>query len=109
MFEMELYHCRYDECHSPDHGCEHECINTLGGYSCSCRLVIMDIMVIKVTMVILIMISKVLMVPMVILAICHHCIAHHSQQSCEHECASILNILGCSCRSLSTIFGKYRR
>ena len=28
----------YDECHSPDHGCEHECINTLGGYSCSCRI-----------------------------------------------------------------------
>ena len=27
----------YDECHGPDHGCEHECINTLGGYSCSCR------------------------------------------------------------------------
>ena len=28
----------YDECHGPDHGCEHECINTLGGYSCSCRI-----------------------------------------------------------------------
>ena len=27
----------YDECHGPDHGCEHECINTLGDYSCSCR------------------------------------------------------------------------
>ena len=23
----------YDECHSPDHGCQHECINTLGGQS----------------------------------------------------------------------------
>ena len=32
-----MWMSRYDECHSPDHGCEHECINTLGGYSCSCR------------------------------------------------------------------------
>lgn len=28
----------YDECHSPDHGCQHECINTLGGYQCDCRI-----------------------------------------------------------------------
>ncbi|XP_023349117.1 tolloid-like protein 1 [Eurytemora carolleeae] len=26
----------YDECQSPDHGCEHECTNTLGGYTCNC-------------------------------------------------------------------------
>lgn len=25
-----------DECELQDHGCEHECINTLGGYQCSC-------------------------------------------------------------------------
>jgi tolkin len=25
-----------DECELLDHGCEHECINTLGGYECSC-------------------------------------------------------------------------
>ena len=25
----------YDECQSPNHGCEHECINTLGKYSAS--------------------------------------------------------------------------
>ena len=22
----------YDECQSPDHGCEHECTNTLGNF-----------------------------------------------------------------------------
>ena len=28
----------YDECHSPDHGCQHECINTLGGqYKQQCK------------------------------------------------------------------------
>jgi len=21
-----------------DHGCEHDCINTLGGYECSCKI-----------------------------------------------------------------------
>ncbi|XP_055621202.1 tolloid-like protein 1 [Toxorhynchites rutilus septentrionalis] len=25
-----------DECERMDHGCEHECINTLGGYECAC-------------------------------------------------------------------------
>jgi hypothetical protein len=29
----------YDECsNSLEHGCEHECFNTLGGYSCQCRI-----------------------------------------------------------------------
>ena len=28
----------YDECATSDHGCEHECINTLGGYKCQCRI-----------------------------------------------------------------------
>ena len=27
-----------DECELLDHGCEHECINTLGGYECSCYI-----------------------------------------------------------------------
>ncbi|KAG5673535.1 hypothetical protein PVAND_003575 [Polypedilum vanderplanki] len=27
-----------DECELNEHGCEHECINTLGGYECSCQL-----------------------------------------------------------------------
>ncbi|XP_033211645.1 tolloid-like protein 2 [Belonocnema kinseyi] len=28
----------FDECALTDHGCEHDCINTLGGYECSCKL-----------------------------------------------------------------------
>ncbi|TRY80941.1 hypothetical protein TCAL_04726 [Tigriopus californicus] len=29
----------YDECSSPDaHGCEHDCINTLGGFTCQCKI-----------------------------------------------------------------------
>ncbi|XP_043283629.1 tolloid-like protein 1 [Venturia canescens] len=28
----------FDECALSDHGCEHDCINTLGGYECSCRI-----------------------------------------------------------------------
>ncbi|XP_011152064.2 tolloid-like protein 2 isoform X1 [Harpegnathos saltator] len=28
----------YDECKMTDHGCEHDCINTLGGYECSCKV-----------------------------------------------------------------------
>ncbi|XP_048514923.1 bone morphogenetic protein 1 isoform X1 [Athalia rosae] len=28
----------FDECVLIDHGCEHECINTLGGYECSCKV-----------------------------------------------------------------------
>lgn len=27
-----------DECELQDHGCEHECINTLGGYECACYI-----------------------------------------------------------------------
>lgn len=27
-----------DECELKDHGCEHNCINTLGGYQCSCHI-----------------------------------------------------------------------
>ncbi|KAJ6633667.1 Dorsal-ventral patterning protein tolloid, partial [Pseudolycoriella hygida] len=26
----------FDECEMQDHGCEHECVNTLGGYQCNC-------------------------------------------------------------------------
>jgi hypothetical protein len=28
----------FDECALQNHGCEHNCINTLGGYECSCRI-----------------------------------------------------------------------
>ncbi|OXU25209.1 hypothetical protein TSAR_008830 [Trichomalopsis sarcophagae] len=28
----------FDECALTDHGCEHDCINTLGGYECSCKI-----------------------------------------------------------------------
>lgn len=28
----------FDECTSLDHGCEHHCINTLGGYECACKI-----------------------------------------------------------------------
>ncbi|KDR10358.1 Dorsal-ventral patterning tolloid-like protein 1, partial [Zootermopsis nevadensis] len=28
----------FDECALQTHGCEHNCINTLGGYECSCRI-----------------------------------------------------------------------
>ncbi|XP_011344121.1 tolloid-like protein 2 isoform X2 [Ooceraea biroi] len=28
----------FDECVLTDHGCEHDCINTLGGYECSCKI-----------------------------------------------------------------------
>lgn len=27
-----------DECEQLEHGCEHECINTLGGYECACYI-----------------------------------------------------------------------
>lgn len=27
----------FDECKNPSHGCQHECINTLGSYECSCN------------------------------------------------------------------------
>lgn len=27
-----------DECELKDHGCQHECTNTLGGYQCSCHI-----------------------------------------------------------------------
>jgi tolkin protein len=28
----------FDECAVQTHGCEHNCVNTLGGYECSCRI-----------------------------------------------------------------------
>jgi hypothetical protein len=28
----------FDECALTDHGCEHDCINNLGGYECSCKM-----------------------------------------------------------------------
>ena len=29
----------YDECtNAQEHGCEHDCINTLGGYECQCMI-----------------------------------------------------------------------
>ncbi|XP_066581573.1 protein tolkin [Prorops nasuta] len=28
----------FDECVLTDHGCEHDCINTLGGYECACKI-----------------------------------------------------------------------
>ncbi|KAL2720343.1 bone morphogenetic protein 1 [Vespula squamosa] len=28
----------FDECELTNHGCEHDCINTLGGFECSCKI-----------------------------------------------------------------------
>uniref|UniRef100_T1KTE0 CUB domain-containing protein n=1 Tax=Tetranychus urticae TaxID=32264 RepID=T1KTE0_TETUR len=28
----------FDECSSGNHGCDHICVNTLGGYRCECRI-----------------------------------------------------------------------
>ncbi|BFZ17237.1 hypothetical protein BsWGS_20276 [Bradybaena similaris] len=28
----------FDECSRDDHGCDHDCVNTLGSYRCSCRI-----------------------------------------------------------------------
>ena len=28
----------FDECTRSDHGCEHKCVNTLGGYECKCDI-----------------------------------------------------------------------
>lgn len=28
----------FDECNMIDHGCAQECVNTLGGYECSCKI-----------------------------------------------------------------------
>jgi hypothetical protein len=28
----------FDECALQTHGCEQNCVNTLGGYECSCRI-----------------------------------------------------------------------
>ncbi|KAH8359477.1 hypothetical protein KR093_006961, partial [Drosophila rubida] len=33
-----LFMKEVDECETLNHGCEHECINTLGGYECSCHI-----------------------------------------------------------------------
>jgi len=28
----------FDECATDAHGCHHECVNTLGGFQCKCRI-----------------------------------------------------------------------
>ena len=28
----------YDECRTEDHGCQHVCVNTIGGYRCECKI-----------------------------------------------------------------------
>ena len=36
---MILSSIEYDECtNAQEHGCEHDCINTLGGYECQCMI-----------------------------------------------------------------------
>ena len=44
-FEIQLFIVfralisEYDECtNAQEHGCEHDCINTLGGYECQCMI-----------------------------------------------------------------------
>lgn len=34
---MYFFFLEFDECVLIDHGCEHNCINTLGGFECSCK------------------------------------------------------------------------
>ena len=45
VFENKLFivfrtlFSEYDECtNAQEHGCEHDCINTLGGYECQCMI-----------------------------------------------------------------------
>lgn len=33
-----MYLKEFDECTKSDHGCEHKCVNTLGGYECKCDI-----------------------------------------------------------------------
>lgn len=28
----------YDECDTGEHGCDHECVNTLGSFKCECKI-----------------------------------------------------------------------
>ena len=37
-FLVSVSFSEFDECASLDHGCEHSCVNTLGGYECQCRI-----------------------------------------------------------------------
>lgn len=37
MYFFFFFFLEFDECVLIDHGCEHNCINTLGGFECSCK------------------------------------------------------------------------
>lgn len=37
MYFLFFFFLEFDECVLIDHGCEHNCINTLGGFECSCK------------------------------------------------------------------------
>ena len=37
--DINIIFVEYDECtNAQEHGCEHDCINTLGGYECQCMI-----------------------------------------------------------------------